>query len=117
MIQNSQFKKRKVSLEEQEAQKEDRFLQGRQIAFMIYDYFQGAHDTVLDYLFMMTIFRNSLHDGMKFYCQNQRFHSVPNYLKLTTKVKRSIDQKLRLRNFDARNGTSKQEPWSRVERD
>ena len=38
IIQNSQFKK-KVSLEEQKAQKEDRFLRGRQIAFMIYDYF------------------------------------------------------------------------------
>ena len=37
-IQNSQFKK-KVSFEEQKAQKEDRFLRGRQIAFMIYDYF------------------------------------------------------------------------------
>ena len=50
IIQNSQFKK-KVSLEEQKAKKEDRFLRGRQIAFMIYDYFRvtGAHDTVLDY--------------------------------------------------------------------
>ena len=38
IIQNSHFKK-KVSLEEQKAQKEDRFLRGRQIAFMIYDYF------------------------------------------------------------------------------
>ena len=50
IIKNSQFKK-KVSLEEQKAQKEDRFLRGRQIAFMIYGYFRvtGAHDTVLDY--------------------------------------------------------------------
>ena len=48
IIQNCQFKK-KVSLEEQKAQKDDRFLRGRQIAFMIYDYFRvtGAHDTVL----------------------------------------------------------------------
>ena len=30
--------------------------------------------------------------------------SVPNYQKVKTMVKRSIDQKLRLRNFDARNG-------------
>ena len=47
IIQNSQFKK-KVSLEEQKAQKEDRFPRGRQIAFMIYDFFRvtGAHDTV-----------------------------------------------------------------------
>ena len=34
IIQNSQFKK-KVSLEEQKAQKEGRFLRGTQIAFMI----------------------------------------------------------------------------------
>ena len=33
IMQNSQFKK-KVSIEEQKAQKEDRFLRGRQIAFM-----------------------------------------------------------------------------------
>ena len=43
--------------------------------------------------------------------------SMPNYQKLKTMVKRSIDQKLRLRNFDARHGRkSKQEQWSRVER-
>ena len=57
-IQNSHLKK-KVSLEEQKAQKEDRFLRGRQIAFMIYDYFRvtDAHDTVLDYadLFSTTL--------------------------------------------------------------
>ena len=49
ITQNSLFKK-KVSLEEQKAQKEERFLSGRQLAFMIYDYFRvtGAHDTVLD---------------------------------------------------------------------
>ena len=58
IIQNSQFKK-KVSLEEQRAQKEDRILRGRQIAFMINDYFRvtGAHDNVLDYtdLFSATL--------------------------------------------------------------
>ena len=58
IIQNSHFKK-KVSLEEQRARKEDRFLRGRQIAFMIYDYFRvtGAHDAVLDYadLFSVTL--------------------------------------------------------------
>ena len=49
IIENSDFKK-KVCLEEQKAQKEDRFLRGRQIAYMIYDCFRvtGAHDTVLD---------------------------------------------------------------------
>ena len=46
IIQNSQFKK-----------KEDRFLRGRQIAFMIYDYFRvtGAHDTVLDYADLFSV--------------------------------------------------------------
>ena len=47
ILQNSHFKK-KVSLEEQKAQKEDRFLRGRQIAFMIFDYFRviGAHELI-----------------------------------------------------------------------
>ena len=49
IIQNSHFKK-KVSLEKQKTHEEDRFLRGRQIAFVIYDYFRvtGAHDKVLD---------------------------------------------------------------------
>ena len=61
ILQNSQFKK-KISLEEQKAQKEDRFLRGRQIAFMIYDHFRvtGAHDTVLDYADLFSV---SLHDN------------------------------------------------------
>ena len=54
--QNSQLKK-KVSLEEQKAQKEDRFLRGRQIAFMICDYFRvtGARDIVLDYAVLFSV--------------------------------------------------------------
>ena len=39
IIHNSHFKRR-ISLEEQKAQKEDRFLRGRQIAYLIYDYFR-----------------------------------------------------------------------------
>ena len=56
IIKNSHFKK-KVSLEEQKAQKEDRFPRGRQIAFMICDYFRvtGAHDTVLDYADLFSV--------------------------------------------------------------
>ena len=56
IIQNSYFKK-KVSLEEQKAQKDDRVLRGRQIAYMIYGYFRvtGAHDTDLDYADLFTI--------------------------------------------------------------
>ena len=45
-----------------ESPKEDRFLRGRQIAFMIYDYFRvtGAHDTVLDYVDLFSV---TLHDN------------------------------------------------------
>ena len=50
IIHNSYFKK-KVSLKEQKAQKEDRFLRERQIGYMI----TGAHDTVLDYADLFTI--------------------------------------------------------------
>ena len=39
IIHNSHFKRR-ISLEEQKAQKKDRFLRGRQIAYLIYDYFR-----------------------------------------------------------------------------
>ena len=49
--------KRKVSLEEQKAQKEDRFLRGRQIAYLIYEYFRvtGANDSVENYAHLFTI--------------------------------------------------------------
>ena len=65
IIQTSQFNK-KVSLEEQKAQKECRFVRGRQIAFMIYDYFRvtGAHDTVLDHadLFIVTLRNDNIQE-------------------------------------------------------
>ena len=56
IILNSHFKK-KVSLEEQKAQKEDRFLRGRQIAYLIYEYFRvtGANDSVENYADLFTI--------------------------------------------------------------
>ena len=145
IIQNSHFKK-KVSLEEQKAQKECRLLRGRQIAFMIYHYFRvvGAQDTVLDFA---NLFSDTIHDDnvqkldtrwdevllsmskipsddileslyklriresdqlktvLELY--DMEIHqkiSMPNDQKLKTMVKRSIDQKLRLRNFDARHG-------------
>ena len=141
IIQNSSVKQ-KVSLEEQKAQKEDRFFRGKQIACMIYDYFRitGAHDSVLDCADLFTItLRND--DVQEFVTMWDEFHllmskiptddvveslykltiresdllknrigivrhqkiSMPEYQKLKTMVKRSIDQKLRLRNFDARN--------------
>ena len=56
VIHNSHFR-RKISLEEQKAQKEDRFLRGRQIAYLIYDYFRvtGANDSAENYADLFTI--------------------------------------------------------------
>ena len=56
IIHNSHFK-RKISLEEQKAQKQDRFLRGRQIAYLIYDYFwvTGSHDSVENFTDLFTI--------------------------------------------------------------
>ena len=55
-IHNSHFKRR-ISLEEQKAQKQDRFLRGRQITHLIYDYFRvtGSHDSVENYADLFTI--------------------------------------------------------------
>ena len=55
IIHNSHFK-RKMSLEEQKAQKEDRLPRGRQIAYLIYEYFQvtGANDSVENYTDLFT---------------------------------------------------------------
>ena len=56
IIQNSYFKK-KVSLEEQKAQKRIGFFRGRQMAYMIKDHFRvtGAHDNVLNNADLFTI--------------------------------------------------------------
>ena len=143
IIDNSHVKK-KVSLEEQKAQKEDRFLRRRHIAYMIYDCFRvtGANDSVLDNADLFSIglrnddaqdldmrwdenrltmtkippddvleslykLRTRESDQLKTVLElyDMEIHqkiSMPNYQKMKTMVKRSIDQKLRLRNFDAR---------------
>ena len=56
IIHNSHFKRR-ISLEEQKAQKQDRFFRGRQIAYLIYDHFRvtGSHDSVENYADLFTI--------------------------------------------------------------
>ena len=56
IIHNSHFKRR-IRLEQQKAQKQDRFLRGRQIAHLIYDYFRvtGVHDSVENYADLFTI--------------------------------------------------------------
>ena len=49
--------KRRISLDEQKAQKEDRFLRGRQIAYLIYDQFRvtGTDSSVENYTDLFTI--------------------------------------------------------------
>ena len=143
IIHNSHFKRR-VSLEEQKAQKQDRFLRGRQIAYLIYEYFRvtGANDSVENYADLFTIsLRNDdiqefdtrwdgillsmtkipsddileslyklrisefeqLQTVLELYdMENHQKISMPNDQRLKKMVKRSIDQKLQLRNFDAR---------------
>ena len=56
IIHNSHFKT-KISLEEQKAQKEDRFLRGRQIAHLIYEQFRvtGTDDSLENYTDLFTI--------------------------------------------------------------
>ena len=71
IITNAHFKKR-VNLKEQEAQMQDRFLGGRQIAHMIYEYIRvtGAHEAVLDIQIyslsrhMATMFKIFISDGI-----------------------------------------------------
>ena len=53
---NSHFKRR-TTLEERKAQKQDRFFRGRQITYLIYEYFRvtGADDSVENYADLFTI--------------------------------------------------------------
>ena len=145
IIHNSHFKRR-ISLEEQNAQKQDRFLRGRQIAYLIYDYFRvtGIQDSDENYADLFTIsLRNddiqefdSKWDGILlsmtkippddilegFYKlrirESEKLKTVlelydpethqkklgPDYHRLKTMVKRSIDQEIRNKNFGNRNG-------------
>ena len=74
IIQNSYFKK-KVSLEEQKAQKENRFLRGRQITYMIYTTFESLMFMIpflisLIYsksLFVTAMFETSIRQEKKFH--------------------------------------------------
>ena len=56
VIHNTHFQGR-ISLEEQKAKKQYRFLRGRQIAYLIYEYFRvaGADDSVENYADLFTI--------------------------------------------------------------
>ena len=145
IIQNTRFKK-KVSLEEVKAHKEDRFLRGRQIAYLIYEYFRvtGVHDSVENYADLFSIsprnddmqefdskwdgillsmtkippddileglykLRIRESDKLKTVLElyNMEIHqknAEPDYHRLKTMLKRSIEQNLRMENFEARNG-------------
>ena len=145
IIHNSHFKRR-ISLEEQKAQKQDRFLRGRQIAYLIFEYFRvtGANDSVENFADLFTIFlRNddiqesdSKWDGillsmtkippddvleslyksrireseklktvLELYDQETHQKKLePDYHRLKTMVKRSIEQDIRNINFGIRNG-------------
>ena len=145
LIHNSHFKRR-ISLEEQKAQKQDRFLRGRQIAYLIYEYFRviGANDSVENYADLFTISRrnddiqefDSKWDGILLSMtkiplddileglyklrrrESEKLKTVlelydseihqkklgPDYHKLKTMVKRSIEQDTRNKNFGIRNG-------------
>ena len=140
IIHNSHFKRR-ISLEEQKAQKQDRFLRGRQIVYLIYDFFRviGVHDPVENYADLFTIsLRNddiqefvSKWDGILLSMTkippddileglyklrrrgSEKLKTVlelydleihqkklgPDYHRLKTMVKRSIEQEIRNKNF------------------
>ena len=65
IIHNSHFTRR-ISLEEKKAQKQDRFLRGRQIAYLIYEYFRvtGATVSVENYddLFTIGLRNDDIHE-------------------------------------------------------
>ena len=145
IIHNSHFKRR-ISLEEQKAQKQDRFLRGRQIAYLIYECFRvtGANDSIENYADLFTIgLRNddiqefeSKWDGILLSMtkippddileglyksrtrESEKLKTVlelydleihqkktgPDYHRLKTMVKRSIEQDIRNKNFGIRNG-------------
>ena len=126
------------------AQKQDRFLRGRQIAYLIYDYFRvtGIHDSVENYADLFTIsLRNddiqefdSKWDGILLSMtkippddileglyksrirESEKLKTVlelydleihqkkADYHRLKTMVKRSIEQNLPMKNFEARDG-------------
>ena len=155
IIHNTHFKGR-ISLEEQKAQKQDRFLRGRQIAYLIYDYFRvtGSQDSVENYADLFTIsLRNddiqefdSKWDGILLSMtkiphddileglyklrirESDKLKTVlelydlethqkklgPDYHRLKTVAKRSIEQEIRNKNFVSRNGILRRTPWSRI---
>ena len=139
-------------MEEQKAQKEDRFLRGRQIAYLIYDYIRvtGVNESALDFT---VVLRNDdiqeidtrwddillsmehcplddiLESLYKFKIREcEKLKTVlglydlevhlkqagPDYHRLKTMVKRSIEQNFRIKNFGARTGNYERNAGSRI---
>ena len=137
--------KRKVSLEEMKAQKEDRFLRGRQNVYLIYEYFRvtGANDSVENYgdLFTLVLRNDDIQEDSKWDVILLSMTKIPSddileglyklrireseklktvlelynlethqkklgtdYHRLKTMVKRSIEQDIRIKKIEARNG-------------
>ena len=149
IIHSSHFKRR-VSLDEQKTQKEDRFLRRRQIAYLIYEYFRvaGANDSVQNCadLFSLALRNDDVQEfGSKWdgillsitkippddilreseklktvlELYNMEIHQKkagPDYHRLKTMVKRSIEQDLRNRNLAPETEIMKETPWSRIRR-
>ena len=153
IIHNSQFKRR-ISLEEQKAQKEDRFLRGRQIAYLIYDHFRvtGSHDSVENYADLFTIvlrnddiqefdskwdgillsmtkippddileglYKSRIRESEKlktvlelYNMETHQKKAGPDYHRLNTMEKRSIEQNLRMKRPETE--IMRQTPWSRT---
>ena len=102
IIHNSYFKRR-ISLEERKAQKQDRFPHGRQINYLIYDRFwdNGSHDSVENFTDLFTIvLRNddiqeySTLSGTEFCCLWRKFHLM------TSSKDCTIEEYESLRNWD-----------------
>ena len=155
IVHNSHFKRR-ISLEEQEAQKQDRFLRGGQIAYLIYEQFRvtGANDSVENYADLFTVsLRNddiqefdSKWDGILLSMtkippddileglytlrrrESEKLKTVlelydleihqkklgPDYHRLKTMVKRSIEQYIRNKNFGSEMEILRRTPRSRI---
>ena len=97
IIHNSHCKRR-ISLEEHKAQKEDRFLRGIQTAYLIYEYcwVTGANDSVennvelITMCFEMMVIRNSIQSGMEFYCPWLKSNMLTSWKGCTNKVYESL---------------------------
>ena len=134
-------------LQEKGQSGKDRFLRGRQIAFLIYEYFRvtGANDSVENYADLFTVRNDDIQEfdakldeilvsmtqipsddileilyklrireseKLKTVLElcNMEIHQKkagPDYHRLKTMVKRSIERSLRMKNYEARNGNYK----------